>query len=188
MLPRFFTNGKLWLLLLAFDEDLAEKARLKSCPLCEKPLHQANYQRKPRGGPPELDDSHALRFSFCCYECRKRLTPPSIRFFGRKVYFGIIFLLISAMLGGASPERRRRLQDLCGADARTLGRWKTWWEATFAKSDLWRDLSARLAFMRSSVVPLPRLLIRSLKIQSLQESLVGVLKLLRSMTSRKGVG
>jgi len=188
MLSRFFTNGKLWLLLLAFDEDLAEKARLKACPLCQERLHHANYQRKSRGGPSELDDSHALRFSFCCYECRKRLTPPSIRFFGRKVYFGVIFLLISAMLGGASPERRRRLQDICGADARTLGRWKTWWETAFAQSNFWKDLSARLAFISSSVVPLSRLLIRSLKIHTLLESLVGVLELLLPMTSGKGVG
>ena len=188
MLPRFFTNGKLWLLLLAFDEDLAETARLKACPLCQAQLHQANYQRKPRGGPPELDDPHTLRFSFCCYLCRKRLTPPSVRFFGRTVYFGIIFLLVSAMLGGASPERRRKLQDICGADARTLGRWKTWWETAFAQSPFWKDLSARLAFIRSSVVPLPRMLIRSLKIQTLLESLVGVLKLLLPMTSGKGFG
>ena len=132
MLQRFFSDGKFFCLLLAFDEDLAEKARLARCQFCRAPLHQAHFQRKPRGGSQDLDDQHTCRFSFCCYRCRKRLTPPSFRFLSRKVYFGVIFLLVSAMLGGASSERRRKLQEFCGADARTLGRWKIWWEATFA--------------------------------------------------------
>lgn len=188
MLQRFFNDGKFFCLLLAFDEDLAESARLARCPICGAPLHQAHFLRKPRGGPEDLDEQHNCRFSFCCYKCRKRMTPPSFRFLGRKVYLGAILLLVSAMLGGASPERRRRLREICGADARTLGRWKTWWAVTFSQSDFWKDLSARLAFIRSSIVPIPRLLLRSWKIQSLLDSLVGTLRLLLPITGGKGVG
>lgn len=187
MLQRFFTDGKIWFLLFAFDEDLAEKAKLARCPFCGAPLHQAHFQRKPRGGAQDLDDLHNCRFSFCCYQCRKRLTPPSFRFFGRKVYFGAIFLLVSAMLGGASPERRRRLHEICGADARTLGRWKKWWAKVFAQSSFWRDVSARFTFKHDFLGSLPRLLIKSLKGSSFLETMVGVLRLLLPMTTGRGL-
>jgi len=63
MLQRFFSDGKFFCLLLAFDKDLAEKARLARCQFCRAPLHQAHFQRKPRGGSQDLDDQHNCRFS-----------------------------------------------------------------------------------------------------------------------------
>jgi len=183
MLPRFFHDGKFFCLLLAFDKDLAEKARQARCRFCQAPLHQAHYQRKPRGGPEDLDDQHNCRFSFCCYKCRKRVTPASFRFFGRKVYLSAVFLLVSAMLGGASPERRRRLLEICGADARTLGRWKKWWAESFAQSPFWKVVSARFTFVQSAVLSLPRLLLRSLKSPSFQDTLLRVMELLLPLSN-----
>jgi hypothetical protein len=178
MLQRFLSDRNFFQLLLSYDADLAEQARATNCRYCGKRLHQAHYQRKPRGGPCPLDEEYNCRFSFCCYDCRKRLTPCSLRFLGRKVYFGAVMVLISAMLGDASPRRRRRLHEICGADERTLGRWRTWWAETFSRTDTWRILSARFSLVWTSGMAIPRQLLQKLAASSLQETLQGVLRLL----------
>lgn len=83
-LPR---NASFWAFLFKVDRGLAEEARQKKCP-CGGCLHRANYPRKPRGGGEELPQEYGRRLSFCCERegCRKRVTPPSVRFLGRKVY------------------------------------------------------------------------------------------------------
>lgn len=186
MIPCFLNRGKVFLFLLALDQDLAERAQLGGCPHCLAPLHQAHYYRKPRGCPWELDEECSRRFSFCCYHCRKRLTPPSFRFFGRRVYFGAIFLLASALFGGGSPRRRRRLHIFCGADDRTLRRWHTWWTESFAASPFWRGLSARYSFPRGASFGLPRLLFPRVGGPSSLETMVRVLRMLLPLTSGAG--
>ena len=106
-LPR---GASFWSVLLAIDHDLADDTRKHGCP-CGGRVHSANYLRKPRGTPLQLPESHCLRLSFCCDRdgCRKRLTPPSVRFLGPTVYLGAIVLLISAMRQGPSPHRVREL-------------------------------------------------------------------------------
>ena len=108
-LPR---TARFWSFLLAVDQDLAEETRKKACP-CGGRLHSANYPRKPRGTPVQLPERECLRLSFCCDRdgCRKRVTPPSVRFLGPKVYLGAIVILISAMRQGPSPRRVRELSD-----------------------------------------------------------------------------
>ena len=122
--------------LLAFDRDLAATARAARCWRCSGVLHSASYQRKPRGGPAELGQEYADRFSFCCAVdgCRKRSTPPSLRFLGRRVYLATVVTLISAMLLGTTPARLARLSDVPGIDRRTLARWRAWWRSTFTDS------------------------------------------------------
>ena len=85
--------------LLVFDRDLAASARAARCWLCGGALHSASYDRKPRGCPGGLGQEYAERFSFCCAVdgCRKRTTPPSLRFLGRHVYLATVVTLISAM-------------------------------------------------------------------------------------------
>ncbi len=78
-----------------YQEDVAEAERVKAagCPHCGGVLHCGNYQRKPRGIVGEALRLLGLdwRISFCCSneECRKRSTPKSVRFLGRKVYLGV---------------------------------------------------------------------------------------------------
>ena len=93
-LPR---TARFWSVLLAIDHDLAETTRKNSCP-CGGRLHASNYLRKPRGTPQQLPRPQCVRLSFCCDRdgCRKRVTPPSVRFLGPKVYLGVIVILISA--------------------------------------------------------------------------------------------
>jgi hypothetical protein len=85
-------TARFWSFLLAVDQDLAEETRKKACP-CGGHLHAANYPRKPRGTPVQLPELQCFRLSFCCDRDppkadRKRTTPPSARFLGRKVYLG----------------------------------------------------------------------------------------------------
>ncbi len=122
--------------LLSFDRDLAITARAGRCWRCGGVLHAASYDRKPRGGPAGLGQEYAERFSFCCAvdDCRKRTTPPSLRFLGRRVYLATVVTLISAMLLGTTPARLARLSAVPGIDRRTLARWRAWWRSTFTES------------------------------------------------------
>jgi hypothetical protein len=141
-LPR---TARLWSFLFAVDRDLAKKTRTNACP-CGGRLHSANYLRKPRGTPARLPEGQCIRLSFCCDRdgCRKRLTPPSVRFLGPKVYLGIIVILISAMRQGPSPRRVRELSTRFGADECTIARWQVFWREHFPQTPFWKRESARL--------------------------------------------
>jgi hypothetical protein len=119
--------------LLVFDRDLAAAARAARCWFCGGALHSASYDRKPRGCPDGLCREYAERFSFCCAVdgCRKRTTPASLRFLGRKVYLATVVTLISALMLGTTPSRLARLSVVPGLDRRTLARWRAWWRSTF---------------------------------------------------------
>jgi hypothetical protein len=141
-LPRI---ARFWSFLLAVDQDLAEETRKKACP-CGGHLHVANYPRKPRGTPTQLPAQECLRLSFCCDRdgCRKRTTPPSVRFLGPKVYLGAIVILISAMRQGPSPRRVRELSTRFGADGRTIARWQDFWRERFPQTPFWKIARGRL--------------------------------------------
>jgi hypothetical protein len=120
-------DSSLFDLLLRFDEDLAEEARTAGC-ACGGALHRACYERKPRGGPAGLGPAHAVRFSYCCEKegCRRRTTPGSLRFLGRKVFFGVVVLLVPVLRDGPTPKRLERSGPvLSGWRARAClrGRW-----------------------------------------------------------------
>jgi hypothetical protein len=151
-LPR---TARFWSFLLAVDRDLAEETRKKACP-CGGRLHSANYLRKPRGTPVQLPKHECKRLSFCCDRdgCRKRITPPSVRFLGRKVYLGAIVILISAMRQGPSPRRVRELSARFGADESTITRWQTFWREHFPQTLFWKV--ARAGFITlGEIVCLP---------------------------------
>ena len=133
-------NRGLWQVLEAFDADLASTAQEEGCG-CGGKLHRANYKRKPRGVP-----SWDRRHSFCCGEegCRRRRTPPSVRFLGRRVYVGFVVVLLAAMRHGLKPERVRLIRERMGVDVRTLERWRRWWLTVFAAGPFWKAAKARL--------------------------------------------
>ncbi len=141
-LPR---AASLWSVLLAIDRDLAETTRQNGCS-CGGHLHCANYLRKPRGTPLQLPEPQRLRLSFCCDRdgCRKRATPPSVRFLGPKVYLGAIIIVISAMRQGPTPRRLRELSTRFGADRRTIARWQVFWREHFPQTPFWKIERARL--------------------------------------------
>jgi hypothetical protein len=151
-LPR---TARFWSFLFAIDKDLAEQTRTSACP-CGGRLHCANYLRKPRGTLVQLPEPQCKRLSFCCDRegCRKRVTPPSVRFLGPKVYLAAIVILISAMRQGASPRRVRELSARLGADRRTIARWQVFWREYFPQTPFWKIARARLAPL-AEIVTLP---------------------------------
>ncbi len=173
------TNEKLWQLLAKIDNDFAEEARGKGClhPDCGGRLHRSDYERKPRGGP-----GWGLRDSFCCDEdgCRRRETPMSVRFLGRRVYAGFVVVLVSAMVHGLKPERVQRIREVLAIDRRTLERWREWWSTTLVKSSFWK--AARARFMPPLCEPtLPWSLGRRFEIER-PERLLDLLKFLAPLT------
>ncbi|MBM4072092.1 MAG: hypothetical protein FJ271_24670 [Planctomycetes bacterium] len=141
--------------LLSVDQDLAQSAREKACP-CGGRLHRANYPRKPRGSAEDLPKDYGYRFSFCCERdgCRKRVTPPSVRFLGRKVYLFAVVVLVSAMRQGPSPRRVRDLSQFFGADRRTIARWQVFWREQIPQTPFWKITRGRLpATAQSSILP-----------------------------------
>lgn len=133
-------------MLQHLDDDLAVEARAGGCPLCDGVLHAASFPRKPRG-PAELPPGYDRRHSFCCAVegCRTRVTPPSVRFLGRRVFVGAVVVLAAALRHGLTPARGRRLREALGVSRRTLVRWRAWWRETFAASPWWRGLRGRFA-------------------------------------------
>jgi len=144
--PSILQDARLYAVLHRVDEDLAAHARRSGCRRCGGVVHQARYRRKPRGGPPGLGSGHDWRLSFCCARegCRRRKTPPSVRFLGRRVYFGAVVVLVSALRDGLAPRRVRELRAQLGVDRRTLRRWRQWWHEAFVASRLWRAARGRL--------------------------------------------
>jgi hypothetical protein len=132
-------NATVWMLLVRIDADVAEQVRLAGCP-CGGRLHRGYYPRKPRGLPPGTEGARCWRASFCCGRdgCRHRRTPPSVCFLGRKVYAGAVVTLVTVLRHGPNPERMERLRAIFGMCARTVARWREWWQDTFVRSAFWR--------------------------------------------------
>lgn len=124
------------------DEELAEECRAGGCEECGEPrLYRGNYARKPPAGV----TSWTTRWSYCCAKegCRKRKTPASVRFLGRRVYPGVVVVLLSAMIHGVKPQRAILLRDELGISERTLLRWRAWWLESFVESGFWKGERGR---------------------------------------------
>jgi hypothetical protein len=140
-MERLLSDGRLRKLLEHGDEDLARECREGGCGLCAGVLHSAKYRRKPRGPVEGWDQRH----SFCCAQegCRKRHTPPSLRFLGRRVYVSVVVVLVAAMVHGLKPRRVERLREALGIDSKTLERWRAWWLESFVQSGFWKGAKGR---------------------------------------------
>jgi hypothetical protein len=172
-------------LLTKFDEDLAAQVRVKGCLWCGGRLHSACYPRKARGALIELGPQYEKRLSLCCERegCRRRATPPSVRFFGRRVYLGATLVLVMAMSCGLGVRRTARLHAELGVGLRTLRRWRKWWQEVFVQSRLWKHERAR--FMPPvQESELPAALIERFARGAPGERLLGLLSFLSPLTTR----
>lgn len=125
-----------WLLERADEERAAEVQAAGCC--CGGRLHSARYPRKPRGEPRCGSSSAPVkRHSFCCAQCRRRRTPMSVRFLGRRVYWAALVVLATALAHGFTDRRLAQLKELLGVPARTLLRWRHWWRTEFIVTPLW---------------------------------------------------
>jgi hypothetical protein len=140
-------SKSLFILLKKIDEEIASSKKAQRCPHCGGPLYSAPYQRKPRGGPPDLDESFSQRLSLCCGAegCRRRLLPPSVLFLGRRVYWGAVILVVVALRQGRdrgyTVEKLKRLFEVTRP---TLRRWIRYFREIFPETPKWKLLSGRL--------------------------------------------
>ncbi len=126
------------------DAVLAWRVAAAGCGPCGGRLHRSDYPRKPRGALIAREgEAFIKRFSFCCSSegCRKRATPPSVRFLGRRVYLGIVVIVTCVL------ARWRQMADVkraTGVAVRTTRRWLGWWCGPFVTTEVFLDLCARL--------------------------------------------
>lgn len=123
----------------------------RGCRECGGRLHRANFPRKSRGWLSNAPGGAGLpgpdrRLSFCCGRegCRRRHTPASLRFLGRRVYVGVVLVLVMAMEQGLADFRTNRLARELGVSRRTLERWRRWWREVFPATPVWRAARGRV--------------------------------------------
>ena len=121
--------------LLCIDQDRAAAVRALGCPCCSGPLHVGDFKRKPRG-PLRDPLVSTIRLSFSCGHCRVRCMPASVRFLGRRVYWGAWVLLATALCSGLSLRRGRQLTQQLSVPVLTLLRWRPLSAAAWISSRL----------------------------------------------------
>jgi len=137
-------SESLFRILTLIDEQLAADARRAGCKYCGQPLHSAAYTRKPRGPKVVVAGTSLIRRSLCCSACRRRTLPPSVLFWGRRVYWGAVVLLLTGAVQGLE---RRTYNCLCaqfGVARRTLKRWLEYFATAFINSPAWRAMRGRI--------------------------------------------
>lgn len=133
MLPIFLHKANFHLFLNNIDQEIAKITLKMNCSYCSGTLHQANYPRSPMGISPEFRDHYSERLSFCCDTCRKRITPSSARFFGRRWYPAPVFMLICLLSLGINERRLAQMKRHFGltVSESTWRRWRRWWRECF---------------------------------------------------------
>lgn len=124
--------------LLVLDRIEAKRVQAQGCPECGGNLDRSDYERHPRGLG-ILQSQKWRRISLCCRDCRKRTTPSSAIFLGRKVYIGLVVVLLSHLRGKANPELLSKVASLGCMSEVTIRRWLKWWKEPVLSSSFWKD-------------------------------------------------
>lgn len=169
--------------LLALDEDVAAKVQDEGCS-CGGTLHHANYPRNVLGILEKIAHFFGIRFSFCCAEknCRKRRTPSSVRFLGRRRFSFLLILLASVLTNGVNARRLAQLQDLVPVSETTLRRWRKYWQKEFITTACWRKLGGMFVPMIDPRQLPDELLNRSI-IAELKDRVISILSQLSSLST-----
>ena len=111
--------------LLQIDKEFALETNIKVAPYGGGVLNRANYPRVPRDMSDLFDISYVVRFNFCCSgdEYRRRTTPPSVRFLGRKQYQGFLVLLLCARSQLSQTHTSGDLRACLKPQEKTACRW-----------------------------------------------------------------
>ena len=181
------SDATLYMALARLDEEIAAEVKLRGCPFCPGDLHWARYPRKPRCLPAEVEDAFRSRASFCCNRegCRRRTTPPSVRFLGRKVFSSAAVVLVTILRHGPTPERLGRIRRLAGVSARTITRWRLWWQSVVPRTRWWR--TAR-GFLRWPVAEqlMPASLLEAFTNGDVRAGLIDLLRFVSPLSSASG--
>lgn len=183
---KLLNQSTLYEQLFLLDKDLATETKNGRCQNCQGRLHSANYQRKPRGSPAELAEQIAIRFSFCCemQGCRKRHTPPSMRFLSKRVYFGAVVILVCIFKAGVNAQRLSKLQQILGSNIskETVKRWHDWWQNDFIQSKFWQSEKGRFATPIEEE-KIPHSLLERFKPNNPKEQLILMLRFICPLTT-----
>jgi len=168
--------------LFDLDRLIAEQVRQAQCPKCLGNLNQSNFPRKPRGVPENTHPDYHIRFSLCCSKegCRKRFTPPSMRFLSRKVYSSVVILLIFMFKPETDESRIEKINTLLGTtlSIETLRRWRHFWIKALPQTHTWK----RQAFSYAHAQNLPVSLLTLFE-QTGEQALIMGLKLILPLTA-----
>jgi len=155
------------------DEDarIAAEVKARGCPECGGRLDRADYPRKPRGGDVAgAGEIFEKRRSLCCGRegCRRRRTPRSLVFLGRRVYLAITVVLAAwqARTTWSSPPRR------------TVARWRGWF-ASLRGTAWWSETRARLSPTAEPAEILPAAIIERVhRGRSIGDALIAALRMI----------
>jgi hypothetical protein len=183
MSHNFLFNAIFHSVLNVIDRDLMDQAKKNRCPFCKNTLHQANYPRSPAGMPAEFRKHYDARLSLCCNVCRKRTTPPSVRFFGRRWYPMPLFIFICILQCGISERRLSQIKKHFGitVSESTWKRWRRWWRESFGETKFWIKEKGFLSTPLKQNQCLPRALFNLFK-GNLVEKIHLLLKFLSPLT------
>lgn len=183
MYQTLLSDSSLYKLLFRIDQYVAADTKATGC-RCGGKLHSARYPRKARGVSAAVEDDYGFRFSFCCAEegCRSRTTPASFRFLGRKVFVSAVVLLVTVLRHGPTPKRIAELRELVGVSARTIYRWRSWWQHTFVQTSFWKA-AAGLFQVPVDELSLPLSLLESFPVHPAKRKLLRLLRFLCPLTT-----
>lgn len=180
--PTLTFDRDFFLTLTQIDEETTHQVAAAGCPRCGGPLYRSDYDRKPRGGLiAEAGEEFVRRLSLCCGRegCRRRATPPSVRFLGRRFYLGAVVLVASTL--ALTPQRASALKAKTGVPARTVQRWLEWWQTEFTATGLFLALAGRI------IPPLDRARLPGLLLERLEgtaaERVLAAMRLLGPLTT-----
>lgn len=186
MSHKYIFNANFHALLNQIDQEMAEQVRVQDCIYCgSKQLHQAHYPRSPFGISPELRMYYDKRLSFCCGNCRKRSTTPSVRFFGRRFFIGPLFIFISALILGINALRLAQIKRHFGitVSESTWKRWRRWWREIFPGTGFWQQGKGKIKPVSElNGGPFPRVLLDQL-VGQMTEKISTLLKFLAPLTA-----
>jgi len=171
------------------DAEIAAAVGGDGCGRCGGRLHRGDYPRKPRGALiAAAGEALVVRFSFCCGRegCRRRTTPPSLRFLGRRVYLEAVVLVASviAAIRGGGRETGRDV----GVPPRTLDRWLGWWRGSFLQTVEFITLAAALALGTASAhVSMPASLWRASPRSTATETVAWLARRLATLTTSTSI-
>lgn len=174
MFHDWIAEDKFFAVLEEGDARAAAAVKAAGCRYCGGRLDRADYPRKPRGGSmAAAGESRVRRISFCCAQegCRRRATPPSLVFLGRKVYLGIVVVVASLLaltpgkpspppspsssLPPPTPQGPASWPEAAsssvpsspapsGPPRRTVRRWLCWFQTELPKTAFWQAARGRL--------------------------------------------
>jgi hypothetical protein len=161
MSHNFLLNTSFHNKLLEIDQKTAEQVRTQGCRHCGGELHQANYPRIGFGIHSNIAAVYATRLSFCCARCRRRTTPPSIRFFGQRRFIAATFVLLCALRLSPSDKHQEQLARRLGItlSLSTWKRWRAWWHYDFLQTRFWAEAKSHVVLIITEP-PLPKALLQ----------------------------